>query len=109
MVIMRRRMPHKMGMLAVGPYRFIRYTNNMGLVAEVEDKVGVVQRVSFPHLLPCFSAPKQVQIDELPVDIIDKDVGGCSMGKESPIKPLEPPVDVPSSSGYPAAPVGGAE
>ena len=31
------------------------------------------------------------------------------MGEASPIEPLEPLVDVPSSSGYPAAPVGGAE
>ena len=31
------------------------------------------------------------------------------MGKASPIKPPQPPIDVPSSSGYPAAPVGGAE
>ena len=36
------RMPHKTGMLAVGPYRFIRYTNNSGLVAEVEDKAGTM-------------------------------------------------------------------
>ena len=27
-------------MLAVGPYRFVKYTNNSGLVAMVEDKTG---------------------------------------------------------------------
>ena len=60
MVIMRGRMLRKMGILAVGPYRFIRYTNNSGLVVEVEDKVGMVQKVLSSHLLPCLSVPKQV-------------------------------------------------
>ena len=106
---MRRRMPQEMGMLALGPYRFIRYTNNLGLVVEVEDKVGMVQKVSSSHFLTCLSMPKQVQIAELPIDIIDEDVVGCLMGKASPIKPLEPPVDGPSSSGCPAALAGGAE
>ena len=37
-------------------------------------------------------------------------MGGRSTGEASlPIEPLEPPVDIPSSSGYPAAPAGGAE
>ena len=31
------------------------------------------------------------------------------MGKTPPIKPPEPPINVPSLSGYPAAPAGGAE
>ena len=51
---------HKKGMLAVGLYRFTRYTNNSGLVAEVEDKVGIVRKKSSSHLLPCLSMPKQV-------------------------------------------------
>ena len=29
-------------MLAVGPYRFVKYLNNLGFVAEVEDKTGTV-------------------------------------------------------------------
>ena len=109
MVTMCRRMQHKMGMLVVGPYRFIRYTNNLGLVVEVEDKVSIVQKVSSSHLLPCLSTPEQVKIDEFPVDIINKDVRGRLIGKASPIEPFEPPVDVPSSSRYPAAPAGVAE
>ena len=60
MVIMRRRTPQKIGMLAVGPYRFVRYTNNSGLVAEVEDKVGILQKVSSAYLLPYLSVPEQV-------------------------------------------------
>ena len=60
MVIMYGRMPQKMGMLAVGPYRFIRYTNNSGLVVKVEDKVDIVQKLSSSYLLPCLSVPKQV-------------------------------------------------
>ena len=59
MVIMHRRMLHKTGMLVVGPYRFFRYTNNLGLVAEVKDKTSAMQKVSSSHLLPCFSEPKQ--------------------------------------------------
>ena len=39
---MRGKTPCKTGMLAVGPYRFIRYTNNSGLVAKVEGKAGTV-------------------------------------------------------------------
>ena len=53
--------------------------------------------------------PEQVKIDKLQVDIIDKDVGGRSMGKVSRIEHPEPFVDVPSRSGYLAAPAGGAE
>ena len=60
MVKLRGKMLHKTSMLAVGPYRFIKYTKNSGLVAEVEDEVGMVQKVSSSHLLPCLSAPKQV-------------------------------------------------
>ena len=81
MVIMHGRMPCKMGMLAVGPYRFIRYINNLGLVAEVEDKVGIVQKVSSSHLLPCLSTPEQVKIDELPVDIIEQRCGRALNGQ----------------------------
>ena len=109
MVILRRRMPHKTGMLAVGPYRFISYTNNSGLIAAVKDKSGTMQKVLSSHLIPCLSTPEQVYIDELPVDITHKDARGRSMGEASPIKPLEPFVVVPSPSGYPAAPAGGAE
>ena len=39
---MHERMLHKTGTLVVGLYRFIRYTNNSGLVAEVEDDSGTV-------------------------------------------------------------------
>ena len=60
MVIMCRKTLHKMGILVVGPYGFIRYTNNSGLVVEVEDEVGIMQKVSSSHLLPCLSAPEQV-------------------------------------------------
>ena len=42
MVIMLGRTLHKIAMLEVGPYRFIRYINNLGLVAEVEDETGTV-------------------------------------------------------------------
>ena len=42
MVIMCKKMLRKMGILAVGLYRFIRYTNNLRLVVEVEDKVRIV-------------------------------------------------------------------
>ena len=72
---MHRRILHKTSMLAVGPYRFIRYSNNLGLVAEVGEKTGTVKNVTSTHLLPCLSAFRQVQIDKLPVDIIKKDVG----------------------------------
>ena len=71
MVLMHGRMPYKTGMLAIGPCRFIRYTNNSGLVAGVEDKTGTVCNVSSTHLLSCLSTPKQVQIDELPIDFIN--------------------------------------
>ena len=60
MVIMHGKMPSKTGMLAVGPYRFIRYINDSGLVAEVEDEVGIVRKESSSHLLPCLSTPEQV-------------------------------------------------
>ena len=60
MVIMHGRMPCKTGMLAVGPYRLIRYPNNLGLEAEVEDKTGTVQKAPSSHLLPCLSALEQV-------------------------------------------------
>ena len=78
---------HKTSMLAVGSYRFIRYTSNTGLVAKVEDETGNMQKMSSTHLLPCLSMPTQVQIDELPVYIIDKDAGERSMGESSPIEP----------------------
>ena len=42
MVIMYGRTACKTGMLAVDSYRFIRYTNNSSLVAEVENKNGNV-------------------------------------------------------------------
>ena len=42
MVVMHGRIPGKTGMLAVGPFMFIRYTNNLGLVAKVENKTGTV-------------------------------------------------------------------
>ena len=60
MVIMRGKMLCKIGMLAVGPCRFIRYTNNSGLLEEVEDKTGTMQKVLSSHLLPCLSVPEQV-------------------------------------------------
>ena len=81
MVIIHGRMLDKTGMVAVGPYRFIRYINNSGLVAEVAEKTGTMQKVSSSHLLPCFSMPKKVQIDEHPVNIINKDAGEYSMVK----------------------------
>ena len=68
------RMPHKKGMLAVGPNRLIRYIKNLGLVAEVEDKTGTVQKISSFHVLLCLSAPKQVQIGERQADIVGKGV-----------------------------------
>ena len=71
MVIMRSRTPCKTGMLAVGPYRFAKYIKNSGLVSEVEDKTGTVQKVSSSHLLPYLSVSQQVQIDEVPVYIIN--------------------------------------
>ena len=43
------------------------------------------------------------------VDIIGNDTVGCSTSKALPIKPPEPSVDVANPSGYPAAPLGGAE
>ena len=57
---MHERMPYKIGMLEIGLYRFIRYINNSGLVAEVEDEVGIVQKISLYHLLPCLSTPEQM-------------------------------------------------
>ena len=106
---MRRRILCKIGMLAVGLYRFIRYTNNSALVAKVEDKTGIVQRIPSFHLLPCLSLPVQVRIDHLPVFIIYKVAGECSKGKVSLIKPPEPLVGIPSVLGYPVAPVEGIE
>ena len=106
---MRRRMLHKASMLAVGPYRFIWYINNSGLVAKVEDKTGSVWKVSYSHLLLCLSMPQQVQIGELLVDIVDEDAGERSMGATLPTKTPEPPVDVASPLGYPETPAGGAE
>ena len=35
LVVVYKRMLHKTGMLAIGPYRFLKYRNNLGLVAEV--------------------------------------------------------------------------
>ena len=34
--------PCKTSMIVIGPYRFIRYTNNSGLLVEVEDETGTV-------------------------------------------------------------------
>ena len=74
-------MLHKTDFLALGPYRFILYTNNSGLVVGVEDKTGTMRKISSSHLLPYLSLPDQVHIDELPVDIIDSDLGERSMGE----------------------------
>ena len=37
MVIIYGRVPCKIGILAVGPYKYIRYLKNSGLIAKVED------------------------------------------------------------------------
>ena len=47
-------------MLVVGPYRFLKNMNNSGLIVEVENKTGTMQKVSSFYLLPYFSAPEQV-------------------------------------------------
>ena len=44
MILMHGKMLQKKGILAVGPYRLIRYTNYSGLVAEVKEKTGTVQK-----------------------------------------------------------------
>ena len=61
MVIMCQKTPHKMGMLAVGPYRFIMYITNLGLVAELEVKVGIVQKCHSPtSYLICLHPSKYI-------------------------------------------------
>ena len=40
MVIMFERTLCRTSLLSVGPYRFTRYTSNLGLVVEVENKAG---------------------------------------------------------------------
>ena len=51
MVIMCGKTPCKIGMLAVAPYRFIRYKKKSALVAEVEGKTGTVLKVSSTYLV----------------------------------------------------------
>ena len=41
-------------------------------MVEVENETSTVQKASFTHLLPYLSTPEQVQIYELPADIIEK-------------------------------------
>ena len=75
-MIMDRRMLYKTGLLVglCGFNRFNRYTNNSGLVAEIEDENKAVYRASCTHLSPCMFVPEQVQIDNLPANIVEEDL-----------------------------------
>ena len=111
MVIMHRRIPGKSSLLVVTPYKFSWYTSNSGLVEKVEVKAGMVRRVSCIHLLPCLSAPEQIQIDKLLVDIVDEDVKERSNAELLPWGSPQPPdnADIVGPSRYPVAPAGFTE
>ena len=69
--------------------------------------MGMVKKISCTQLLPYLSAPEQVQIDELPMDIIDKDIEDCLNDEAFSQDSRESPkVDAAGPSRYPAAPVG---
>ena len=90
----------------MGYFRFIEYINNSGLVAEVENKTGTAQKVVSTHFLSCLSTPKQLQINELPIEIIDKDSSNLSISKALPWCSLEAPINTASPSKYLVALVG---
>lgn len=51
-VLMKQKRPGKMLSKALGPYRFIKYCNDNGLVAEVETVAGKKLHCSVANLLP---------------------------------------------------------
>ena len=51
-VLMKQKRPGKMLSKAMGPYRFVQYTNDRGLVAELETVAGKKLQCSVANLLP---------------------------------------------------------
>ena len=90
----------------MGDFRFIEYINNSGLVAEIENKTGAAQKVVSTHFISCLSTPKQLQINDLPIEIIDKDSNNLLISKALPWCSLEAPINTSSSSKYLEALVG---
>ena len=68
-----------------------------------------MQKTLPTQLLPSLSMPEQVQINDLPVDIIDKAEKERSNSKPSLYGSLEPPVNVACPLRYSVAQAGGVE